>query len=128
MCFKGKYIKDERIPVEEVIPAILDTPQKIRGIIRGDEVKLGGSLRLRTFLRSLKCVKCGIQGEFFIKTRTKEDERWHLDLYALRDGEPVLMTKDHIIPRSKGGKDRMDNLQTMCCECNEEKGNTLCES
>ena len=33
------------------------------------------------------------------------------------------MTKDHIIPKSKGGKDILDNFQTMCFECNTKKGN-----
>ena len=34
------------------------------------------------------------------------------------------MTKDHILPRSKGGLGIMDNLQIMCEPCNTAKGNT----
>ena len=30
---------------------------------------------------------------------------------------------DHILPISKGGKSTMDNLQTLCRRCNDEKGN-----
>jgi 5-methylcytosine-specific restriction endonuclease McrA len=33
------------------------------------------------------------------------------------------MTQDHIVPRAKGGKNHISNLQTMCYECNYEKGN-----
>lgn len=34
------------------------------------------------------------------------------------------MTKDHITPKSKGGLDKIENMQTMCIVCNQEKGNT----
>jgi hypothetical protein len=33
------------------------------------------------------------------------------------------MTKDHKQPKSKGGADHIDNMQTLCCTCNELKGN-----
>ena len=33
----------------------------------------------------------------------------------------TMMTKDHIIPKSKGGPDCIDNFQTMCEECNKKK-------
>jgi 5-methylcytosine-specific restriction endonuclease McrA len=37
------------------------------------------------------------------------------------NGQLVMMTKDHIIPSSKGGADTQDNLQTMCNHCNSKK-------
>lgn len=49
----------------------------------------------------------------------------HFNLYALKScGKRVLMTKDHILPQSKGGNNDNDNLQTMCSECNNLKDNT----
>lgn len=36
----------------------------------------------------------------------------------------VFMTKDHIVPTSKGGADKMCNLQPMCSICNTIKGNS----
>lgn len=55
-----------------------------------------------------------------------KDKSFHLNLYAIdENGKEVLMTKDHIIPKSKGGADDISNYQTMCERCNEAKGNRL---
>ena len=35
----------------------------------------------------------------------------------------VTLEVDHIVPRSKGGSDEMDNLQTLCKKCNIGKSN-----
>lgn len=37
--------------------------------------------------------------------------------------DDVVLHVDHIVPRSKGGKDTLDNLQTLCSLCNLGKGN-----
>jgi 5-methylcytosine-specific restriction enzyme A len=34
------------------------------------------------------------------------------------------LTLDHRVPISKGGRNNDDNLQTMCRDCNEAKGNS----
>lgn len=82
------------------------------------------SLRYRTFFsKGLKCVTCGVEGEFFAVEKNPGDEHPHLNLYAKRnDGSEVLMTKDHIQPKSKGGRDVLKNMQTMCTCCNMAKG------
>lgn len=36
-------------------------------------------------------------------------------------GSPYGLTVDHITPKSKGGKNVMHNLQTLCALCNETK-------
>ena len=51
----------------------------------------------------------------------KEQQRYHLNLYGMKNGKEILFTKDHIIPKAKGGKNTMDNYQTMCAVCNREK-------
>lgn len=37
----------------------------------------------------------------------------------------VKLTRDHIIPQSKGGPDTWENCVTCCFECNQRKGNHL---
>lgn len=92
----------------------------------GDLIK-GNSQRLQTFFKKgIKCLCCGIEGQYFAKEKRPKDVSYHLNLYAVDDnGKEVLMTKDHIIPKSKGGKDCVDNYQTMCVYCNKEKGNKI---
>jgi 5-methylcytosine-specific restriction endonuclease McrA len=51
------------------------------------------------------------------------DDVPHFNLYGEEHGRLVLMTKDHILARSKGGEDILENYQTMCCVCNNLKGN-----
>ena len=34
---------------------------------------------------------------------------------------------DHVIPRSKGGTNRLSNLVLACCECNQAKGSLSVE-
>lgn len=37
------------------------------------------------------------------------------------------LTLDHVVPRSKGGKDTWDNLVTSCYDCNQEKADLTIE-
>jgi len=71
-----------------------------------------------------KYTRDGIEGKFFaLEQNGMDNNRFHFNLYALdENGNEVLMTKDHIVPSSEGGKNVIDNLQTMCIICNNKKG------
>ena len=43
----------------------------------------------------------------------------------LKQSEGNLLTVDHILPLSKGGKNGLYNLQVCCYDCNWRKGNEL---
>lgn len=91
----------------------------------GHRVKLTSS-RLRLFLKKgVVCCRCGVEGnEFRLESHTVEPP--HLNLYAVsEDGKAILMTKDHILPKSMGGLNTLNNYQTMCQPCNGSKGSKL---
>lgn len=86
------------------------------------------SLRLQCFKRSRVCVKCGLEGIIIsADTFTSKSNRdsTHFNLYSVFEGKLRLMTKDHITPKSKGGRDHLNNLQTMCDQCNNKKGDDI---
>jgi hypothetical protein len=80
------------------------------------------SQRYYTFRDSLNCAACGIEGTKFVLEKTSGASQAHLNLYAVEDGRLVLMTKDHVKPKSKGGENHHSNYQTMCLTCNGIKG------
>lgn len=83
------------------------------------------SQRYELFLQNTKCVKCGLIGTYYKLEKQVDANHYHFNLYGIKDNKEVLFTKDHIIPRSKGGKNWLQNYQTMCYECNQEKEDSL---
>lgn len=114
---------------EYTLSEVLDyaTEEPVSRVYDGFDVWMD-SLRYRVFLQGQQCPVCGIKGTVFIlqrDTRAQESNRAHFNLFArAEDGTLVLMTKDHIHPKSKGGKDTLSNLRTMCFPCNQMKGST----
>ena len=107
-----------------------DTLNQTGELIKFESIEVDGYLvykdswRYRTFYqKGLKCACCNRVGSYFkLHTDSKNIERAHFNLFA-EDG--TMMTKDHIIPKSKGGPDCIENFQTMCEECNKEKKDTM---
>jgi 5-methylcytosine-specific restriction endonuclease McrA len=139
-----------RFSVEEILPLIGMGKPRIQ--LGGYSVK-ASSTRLECLKRNQTCVWCHRKGTVFVLEQHEqgspkgincfiEDCQWcyyqlaegkhswggrpHLNLYHVnRKGGLLLMTQDHIMPRMHGGKDVIENLQTMCRECNQRKGSVI---
>jgi hypothetical protein len=83
-------------------------------------------IRLRTFKNNLKCVCCGREGNvFLIERHVNQPPERYINLYSAHNGSLTLMTVDHILCNSLGGKYAASNFQTMCAPCNQSKSNSM---
>lgn len=113
--------------------------EEIRNIIDADpaadhflEPELLGERKIKTrrakvFLeKGFDCVEtgCDVKGLYFA-IDLDTGGGLHLDLYGVDEGEDMILTIDHIHPKSKGGKNRIENYQTMCLVCNMVKSNKV---
>lgn len=115
-----------RYPLERVLPFTTEDHSYIRNYWADGKiyrVKMH-SLRYDTFLKSNVCTCCGLRGRYMALQHRHDTDPVHFNLYGIsKNGHPILMTKDHILPRSRGGGDHIDNMQTMCHDCNALKQN-----
>jgi len=129
MTKRKRYGKSAKLDRKEIY-SIKEVFTKIRQA-RGNgqkEIEFDGdmvnakSLRYKCFIKKgIRCRSCGITGRYFAKEKHLID---NLNLYGItKEGNEILMTKDHIIPKSLGGANHISNLQTMCIKCNMIKGN-----
>jgi hypothetical protein len=99
-------------------------------ILGGRELSLCSGMLLFEAMRGqpIVCWHCKCQADRWISTKGKNDHRSNpvLNLYAVKkNGAVVLMTRDHIIPKSLGGVDAVQNLRPGCADCNSKRGATL---
>ena len=117
---------------EEVLPFALPQPQPRETCMRREYVVNGETHKVRmcssrylVFQESRKCAACGLEGTKMLLERPPGSVTPHFNLYAEENGRLVLMTKDHVLPASKGGRNDLNNLQTYCAVCNTLKANFL---
>jgi len=145
--FLKQYYTFAEYKIEEILPLTFSPTKRsfyIEEILFPEEniintkkyvVKMN-VLRYKVFEKSIVCYGCGITGSFFLlqqhrkMNKLTKDNVAHLNLYALDNlningGNHILMTKDHIIPTAKGGKNILDNLKTMCALCNLDKADNF---
>lgn len=127
----GKFKIHPYYPVNQVLDLVGMAKLNGKSHIKLDDETLVVNGKISLFkYKGVKCVKCKVVGtRFYLERFNHKDsksEKYHLNLYALnKHGSEILMTKDHIIPTSKGGPDKMFNYQVLCTACNGEKGNNL---
>lgn len=82
--------------------------------------------RMQCFaVKGTACVRCGLEGNAIMIDRWP-NKQIHVDFFHVNaEGSRILMNIDHILPKSKGGANELDNYQPMCQPCNTKKGDTL---
>ncbi len=75
------------------------------------------------------CVACGHKATHVVYWRHKNEPKssTHLDFFHMnpKNGSMHLMTKDHILPRSFLGADKLTNYRVMCSKCNETRATNV---
>jgi len=118
------YIRKKTYSIEEIFEQVNKGGKAFT--LDGDSIRCSSRYHLYS-KKGTECANCGLEGTFFAKEKDKGSHplysRYHLNLYAQNQhGTEIMITRDHIIPKAKGGQNRMSNYQPMCKPCNEKKG------
>lgn len=111
--------------IDEVLPYVSKKQRKREYNTNGStyQVRMDSS-RYFVFRENIKCSACGLEGTKFCLEKNLGDTAPHFNLYAVENNRNILMTKDHIYPKSIGGGETHSNFQTMCTICNNLKGSS----
>lgn len=129
----GQYIRYAIVPLDEVVNKITSSQgaeHKTKAHLSSGHVVGITSLRMKTFGRAasskkgIHCKACGIMATHFAVEgfRNSVFPSIHANLYGIKDDKEILFTQDHVIPKSRGGADNLNNSQVMCQPCNSSKG------
>jgi hypothetical protein len=115
------------LDLQEVLDDTELTPEgskkKNREFYHGYYVNLT-SQRLQLFkLKGTKCVSCGEEASYAAIELPNGMDYPHINIYGVnKEGKDIMFTKDHIIPKIRGGRNVLENYQVMCQTCNLVKG------
>jgi len=106
---------------------ILEAESKHDRIARGRRVSRPSGWALFHHLKGhpIKCRFCGIQADRWVVEKGPRDLVSSPVMNLFAGG--TMMTRDHYIPKSLGGKDHVANLLPACAPCNETRSNTVDE-
>lgn len=121
----GPYIRAGLLPIEFVL-----ANSGKQDVTTDLGVQIGfSSWRIACYAaKGVKCEHCGMEGTYFAAEKNHCDatERFHLNLYHREpNGKEVMMTVDHIFPKSKGGGNHISNLRPLCAPCNLKKADKV---
>lgn len=118
---KSRLVHLGNFSMDDVFPYITLEHSKRTYVVgeKSYEVKMNSD-RYHVFKANQSCVACGITGTQML-LEIGHGSMPHFNFYAIENDCLVLMTKDHVIAKSKGGKDELSNFQTCCSICNNLK-------
>lgn len=115
-------------PLENVVPHIIQPSENNKKSFKTFhinntfyQVKMSGQ-RMALLGREKECRCCGHTGVLF-RLEISGCLKPHFNLYAAHQDGLLLMTMDHIVPKSQDGETNPENLQLLCKICNEKKRN-----
>lgn len=119
-----------RKQILEQLRGVPHRAKRMTWTICGEHVTHKMPLVVRTIIaHGTECTCCGAKlvGAVLSKAYSPHGVYPIITFYAkTHDGRLVKLTCDHIIPKSKGGdKTAISNLQLMCFDCNQTKGDWL---
>jgi hypothetical protein len=121
---RKKLIHLGMFATDDVFPFITLDDSKKEFVANGMTYQVRmNSDRYHVFKNNPNCVACGIEGKHMVLDMNPGDSSPHFNFYAEEFSRLVLMTKDHILAKSKGGQDVLENYATMCSVCNNLKAN-----
>ncbi len=128
----GRMLRKGTYPIDETFEILGDTIYERRKTFvnfHGENIKANSQRYIVFKKKGCTCVKCGLTASYFALERHENQERFHLNLYGVNEqGNEVLFTKDHIMPKAHDGASQIVNYQPMCIVCNNEKADNIEES
>lgn len=118
-------IRFGEISIPEIFEKMKGSGKYMEFIIGDETFSVKKSSQRYTLFKNkgMRCVVCKKTANSAVIEANRDGERPHINFYLKRPGmKDLLFTKDHILPKSKGGKDIQSNYQPMCQECNCAKG------
>lgn len=128
---RNPIVRVAKMDLDEGLSMIKQTSNNRKVTVLGQYLLPKKSRRL-SLLESghLFCCKCGLEGKHWYIEKDLRDpnEHFSLQFYGFdKDGVERMLTWDHIVPKSLGGNDSLNNGQIMCHPCNRDKSNSITE-